>query len=233
MILIFREFRVRAADGERMLSVLRKRAAAMICDGGAEAVLVCQRIDLPQHLLWIQQQVKPRVPAVGGETSPPSTESSLVESDGAPVRAEFVDGAYQFPLPPCRLWVAETPDERVARTLLTISRRAVSDRRVSGVSVYRTLEDPSRLIAFFALAPDVAPDDYFKSAGEPEKPKVAFYPLRVSWTIGRLMPGTPSVASLVRYPRAAFWARLGLVSPSEATAVTLEEIMEPSASQRS
>src|SRR6266705_268305 len=37
---------------------------------------------------------------------------------------------------------------------------------------------------------------------------------------GLFMPGTPSVASLVRYPRAAFWARLGLVSPSEATAVT-------------
>lgn len=205
----------------------------MVRDGGAESVLVCQRTDLPHHLLWIQQQVKPRVAAVGGEESPPSTESSLVESEGVPVRAEFVDGAYQFPLPTCRVWVAETPDERAARALLTISQRAASDRRVCGVSVYRTVEVPSRLIAFLALTPDVAPDDYFKSAGEPHRPQVAFYPLRVSWTIGRLAPGARSVASPVRYPRAAFWARLGLVSPSETTAVTMEETMEASASQRS
>jgi len=231
MVLIFRGFLSRAGDEERVLTELRKRAAAMVRNGRVEAVLVCQRVDVPQQLLWIQHHAGPSVTAVGGDGSLPPIASGFLEEDRAAVRAEFVDGAYQFPLPPCRVWVVETSDEKTARALLTTSRLAVSDRRICGVSVYRTLEDPSRMMAFFALAAGVTPASYFARAAP--RPKLTFYPLRVSWTVGRLTPGAPSVSSLVRYPRAAFWARLGLLSPSETTAVAPDQITETSPSQRS
>jgi len=232
MILIFREFHSRTGDEERLLNALRKRATAMIRDRRAEAVLVCQRADVPQHVLWIEHHAGANAQAADGGESSPTFESDVMDSQGTAVRAEFVDGAYQFPLPPCRVWVAETSDERTARRLLKISRLAASDRRVRGVSVYRTADDPSRMMAFFALAPDVAPGDYFKAGGEADRPQLAFYPLRVSWTVGRLAPGTPSVSPLVRYPRAAFWARLGAVSPSETTTLAPEPIKEASVRQR-
>jgi hypothetical protein len=228
MIVIFWKLQARVGDEERVLSALRKRAAAMLRDRAAGAVLVCQRIDLPQHLLWIQQPVRARIPADDREEFPPPTESGLVESEEALVRAAFVDGAYQFPLPPCLVWVAETSDERTARALLTSCQRASSDRHLFGVSLYRNMEDPSRMIAFFALARDLAPEDYFKSRREPQAPQLAFYPLRVSWTVGRLMPGAPSPASLVRYPRAAFWARSGVISPTGTLAVPAEQTRERS-----
>ncbi len=231
-ILILREFRSRAGDEERGLTELRKRAGAMIRNGRAEVVLGCQRVDLPQHLLWIQHHAGLGVTTVDGDEALPSVESCFVEWDSTPVRATFVDGAYQFPLPPCRVWVAKTSDEKTARTLLKISRLVASDRRVCGVSVYRTVGAPSRMITFFALAPEVTPGEQVEFAGEGCEPQLRFYPLRVSWTVGRVTPGTPSVVPLVRYPRAAFWARLGLVSPSEVTAVTPEQTRETSASQR-
>lgn len=222
MVLIFREFLSRAGDEERVLTELRKRAAAMVRNGRVEAVLVCQRVDVPQRLLWIQHHAGPSVTAVGGDESLPPIASGFLEEDGAAVRAEFVDGAYQFPLPPCRVWVVETSNKKTARALLNTSRLAASDCRICGVSVYRTVEDPSRMMAFFALAADVTPADYFAAAAR--RPELTFYPLRVSWTVGRLTPGASSVSSLVRYPRAAFWARLGLVSPSETTAIAANQI---------
>ena len=239
MILIFREFRSRAGDEERLLTALRKHAAAIIRNRQAEAVLVCQRTDVPQHLLWIQHHVLwiqhhagPGVPAVDNRESLPSVESGFVESVGEPVRVEFVDGVYQFPLPPCRVWAVETRDEETGRALLNVSRLAASDRRIGGLSVYRTTEGQSRMIAFVALAPDVAPGDYLKLASGRGNAEFTLYPLRVSWTIGRLTPGTPS-SSLVRYPRAAFWARLGPVSPLQTAVVRPERMLETSAAQRS
>ncbi len=231
MILIFREFRSPAGHEEHVLAALRKRSAAMIRDREAEAVVVCQRVDVPQHLLWIQHHAGRSVPAVDGEKSLPSIESGLVESGGVPVRVEFVDGAYQFPLPPCRVWGAETSDEKTARTVLKIFRLAVSDRRIAGVSVYRTVQVPSRMIAFFAFAPDVRPGDHLDFAGEGHEAQLTFYPLRVDWTVGRLTPGASAVSSLVRYPRAAFWARPALVSPLQAAAVAPERMLEASAAQ--
>jgi hypothetical protein len=78
------------------------------------------------------------------------------------------------------------------------------------------------MMAFFALAADITPADCFAPAAR--QPELTFYPLRVSWTVGRLTPGASLVSSLVRYPRAAFWARLGLVSPSETTAISADQI---------
>ena len=223
MTLIFREFLSRAGHEERVLTALRQRAAAMIRNRLAEVVLVCQRADVPQHLLWIQNHAGRSVPVAGGEESLPSIESRLVESHGAPVRAEFVDGAYQFPLPLCCVWGAQASDENTARTLLNMPRLAASDRRIAGVSVYRTVEVPSRIIAFLGLEPDMRPADHLEFTGEDHKAPLTFYLLRISWTVGRLQSGAPSASSLVRYPRGAFWARLGLVSPRHTAAAFSEQ----------
>lgn len=231
MILTFRQFRSRIGDEERALSALRKRAVAMIRDRAVEAVALCQRADLPQDMLWIQQQLAPRFPPVDREQCPPSIDPDLVEFDGPAVRAGFVDAAYQFPLPPCRVWLAESSDERIARTLVRISRLAASDRRVCGVSAYRTVEVPSRLIIFLALALGLMPDDCFKAGPDADTPRVVFSRVRVRWTVGRLTAGTPSAPAFVQYPSAAFWAR-GLVSPSQTTAITPEQVMEPSGNER-
>ncbi|HEV8573810.1 MAG TPA: hypothetical protein VGR43_03790, partial [Dehalococcoidia bacterium] len=119
--------------------------------------------------------------------------------------------------PPCRMWVAETSDERIARTLIGISRRAGSDRRVCGVSMYRTIEEQSRLIGFVALALDVIPDVCFETGTGAHSPRALFYPLRVKWTVGRLAAGRPSAPPFGRYPSAAFSARLGLVPVPQTT----------------
>jgi len=92
-MLILRQFRSGAGDEERGLTELRKRAAVMIRSRRAEAVLVCQRVDIPQRLLWIQHHAGLSVTAVNAEESP-SFASGFVEQDGAAVSAEFVDGAY-------------------------------------------------------------------------------------------------------------------------------------------
>lgn len=222
MILTFREFLTRDGHEERVLAGLRKWSTTMIRDRKAEAVVVCQRVDAPQHLLWIQHHAGPSGGAVDEQGSVSSIESGWVESGGGPVRVKFVDGAYQFPLPPCRIWKAETSDEQAARTVLKIARLAVADARVVGVSVYRTLEVPSRMIAFFAFGQDVRPCDHVDFAGTGHEARLTFFPLRVDWTAGRLTPGTSAVSLLVRYPRAAFWARPGLVSPLQAAAVAPE-----------
>jgi hypothetical protein len=233
MIVVFRDFRSRAGDQERVLDALRRQAAAMIRDRRAEAVMVCQRADIPQRLLWIEHPPGGGTPPLNRKECFSLPVSDLMESEGTAVRAAFLDGAYQSPLPVCRVWVAETSHDETARELLTMSRRATSDRRVCGASIYRTLEDSSRMIAFFALVPDVSPDDYFESRGKAAHgPHVRFYPLRASWTIGRLTPGTPSVASIVQYPR-TFAARMGLVLPSKAAAASPEPVATISVGQGS
>jgi hypothetical protein len=210
VVLIFQNFFSRAGEEERALTALRERAATMIRNAQADAVLVCQHADLLHRLLWIQHQARPRVAAMdAGEPLP--LEPGLVECDGAPAHVEYIDGTYQFPLPPCRVWRVETCDEKVARTLLNLSRLASSNRGICGVSIYRMAEDPSRKIGFLALVPEVAPGDYLPLAGRPDT-ALTLYPLRVRWTIGRLMPGTTPSPPLVRYPLAAFWARLGIVA---------------------
>lgn len=213
MTLIFLEFRSRAAKEERVLAALRRRANAMIRRGHAAAVVVCQRVDVPACVLWIQHHVGAVVPAVDGDEALPSAESGLVDSGGEPVRLELIDSIYNYPLPPCGLWAVETRNKDTGRALLGISQGAPSDPDIAGISIYRTSEHPCRTIAFLALAAGVAPDKYLESAKGRSKPDLTFYPLRVSWTIGRLTVGADS--SRVRYPRTAFWARLGPVSPSE------------------
>ena len=177
------QFHARAGDEERALTALRKRAAATIRDCQAEAVLVSQRADTPHHLLWIQHRAGPSVPAVDGTESLPSIEAGLVMLEGAPVRVTFVDGTYQFPLPPCRVWRLETRDAETGRALLNVSRLAGSDPRIGGVSVYRTTEGPCRTIAFLALAPDVTPGECLDVTTP-----LTVYRLRVRWTVGRLTP---------------------------------------------
>ncbi len=209
MTLIFQEFRARAGQEDRLLAALRHRASAAIRDARADAVLVCQHADLPQRVLWIQHHLA-TAPAPDPEGSRPAVEPDPAEWAGARAQVEFVDGGYRFPLPPCRVWEAEAAEAEAAGALLRLARLAVADPRLAGVSVYRAAGPPPRVIAFFALPPDATLRGYWREvAGDGLDERVAVHPLRVSWTVGRLAPGAPRVASLVRYPRAAFWARLG------------------------
>jgi hypothetical protein len=218
MILILREFRARSGDEERLLAALRQRAAAMVREGRVDAVVVCQRTDAPTGVLWIQHHVGAAVGTVDGNQALPSAESGLVACGGIPVRLEFVDGMYQFPLPGCELWGLETCDEERIRALLSVSRLAASDRRIAGITIYRTAEDPSRMLAFLALTSGVSPGAYLELGSERDDRTMTVYPLRVSSTIGRLTPGTRAGSAFSRYPRAAFWARLG-PSPPDAASV--------------
>jgi len=208
MILMLREFRSRAGGEGRALAALQKRAATIIHRGGADAVVACQRADVPESMLWIQHHIRLEVPALDAPESWEPIESGVVASAGALVRLELVDGMYQYPLPPCGVWAIETHDEETGRALVGVSQRAATDGRIRGFSIYRTAEAPSRVIAFLALASGVAPDTCFEGVGHE---RLTFYPLRVRWTIGRLAPGMVSGCTPVRHPRAAFWARSGQV----------------------
>src|SRR6266511_691745 len=189
----------------------------MIREGRAEAVVVCQRTDVPTGVLWIQHHVGEAVPAVDGDQALPSAESGLLACGGVPVRLEFVDGMYQFPLPGCELWGLETCDEERIRALLSVSQLAASDRRIAGMTIYRTAEDPSRMLAFLALTSGVSPGAYLELGGQRDDRALTIYPLRVSSTIGRLTPGMRAGSAFSRYPRAAFWARLGASTPDAAS----------------
>ena len=85
--------------------------------------------------------------------------------------------------------------------------------------MYRTVEDPFRVIGFLALAGDIAPAEFLVLVGTGDDAESTCHPLRVSWSVGRVSPGASPVSSLVRYPRAAFWARMGRVSLSEGATV--------------
>lgn len=236
MQLLFRQFRSRSGLERLLLAALRDAAAGMIRHRQANAVLVCQRSDATDHLLWIEHR--------GGSAGQEETAGQpsltlpddLIEGGGAPLRAEFVDGFYHFPLPPCRVWGLETRCLEVARTLLNLPALASSNPQVAGLSFYRVGEEPTRTIAFLALAPGVTPGDYLESRpdcsheAQTGGTDLVYYPLTVRWTVGRLTPGRSPAASLVRYPRGAFWARLAL---SAATVASPEGRFETTTAQRS
>ena len=87
------------------------------------------------------------------------------------------------------------------------------------------------LIAFFVFGLDVKPCDDVDFVGVVHGARLTFYPVRVDWTAGRLTPGTSAASSLVRYPRAAFWARPGFVSPLQTAEVAPEWMLQASAPQ--
>lgn len=217
MVLLFRQFRSRSGSERLLSAALRGSAVGMIRRQQADAVLVCQRADAINHLLWIEHRGRSAGEGATAAEPYPTLPDELIEGGGAPLRVEFVDGFYHFPLPPCHVWGLETRSPEVARTLLSLSAPAPSNPRVAGLSFYRVVEEPTRTIAFFALAPGVTPGDYLVESRPDRSPPaqagemdLVYYPLTVNWTVGRLIPGRSPVASLVRYPRAAFWARLAL-----------------------
>jgi len=215
MRLTLREIRSRVGDEACVRTALRKQATVLVRTGQADAVLVCERADVPQDFLWIQHHGVAASPRIHGEDRALALESGVV-SHGDPVPVYVVDGVYRVPLPPCQVWSVETRDETVGRALLRACRPTISDRRIGGLSVYRTIADPSRMIGFLALVPDITPRDVLVSLGADDDAEWACHRLQVCWSVGRLPPGGSSLSSRVPYPRATFWARMSLGPPWEA-----------------
>ncbi|MBI2206810.1 MAG: hypothetical protein HYU41_23510 [Candidatus Rokubacteria bacterium] len=209
MRLRLREFHAPAGEGDALAAVMRTTATGLVRDGVVDIVVVCQRADSREHALWLE-------PAAIGFPSPSADAAILpkgaAKHESAPLVLDFVDALYRFPLQGCRVWTLETRQPAVCRALFGLSRTMQYDRRLAGMSVYRAANDPSHALAFLALEGDHVPAELLgddDSIHFHRRRGFACYPLVGVWTFGRLMPRSGR-APAARYPRAAFWAQLGV-----------------------
>jgi len=209
-----------------MIRALQDRATSMIRDRQAEAVLICQKHGALDGILWLENCA--REPGHRAPISEEECRGQLFEHVSADCRLEFLDGFYRFPLPPCQVWWLRVQPELV-RGLLDLARRAAADIHVVGVSLYRTIDEPIAIIGFLALTPGITPAEYFK-AQPPLTPNadsvdraIAWCPLSVIWSVGRLSTGASTSMSPDRYPRTAFWARTASRFAPPVVATALDE----------
>ncbi len=233
MTLLLRTFWSKRGRERGMIDALQDRATRMIHDRQADAVLICQQRDALDRIVWIENCTRET-----GRHAPISAQEAsgeLFEHISAPRCLEFLDGFYRFPLAPCQVWwvrVNQQPDHHLelVRELLDLARRAAADVHVVGVSLYRAMDEPTTIIGFAALTPGVTPAEYFKAqlpfTTDAVERAVAWTPLSVSWSVGRLAAGASTRISPNRYPRTAFWARSasrfappGVATAPDATAV--------------
>ena len=231
MTLLLREFRSKPGREAGLIDGLRDTATQMIQDGRAEAILICQHRDALDRILWIENRARKADLGLVREQQP-SRES--YEHVSAPRRLVFLDGFYHFPLPPCQVWwleIQQSPrwQPELFRELLELARRAEVNAHVAGLSLYRAADEPTTLIGFLALTPGITPAEYFKEqstfarGADSAERTVAWYPLSVRCTLGRLSAGASSPISPSRYPRTAFWARSGPGAAPFVSAVPIEE----------
>ncbi len=199
-----------------MIDGLQATATRMIHDRQADAVLICQQSDALDRIVWIENCAHET-----GHHAPIREQGAsweLFEHISAPCHVEFLDGFYRFPLPPCQVWwlrVDQPLDRRLelVRELLDLARRAAADAHVVGVSLYRAVDEPTTIVGFLALTPGAVPAEYFKAQppfttdADAVVRTVAWCPLSLSWSVGRLSAGASTSISPDRYPRTAFWAR--------------------------
>jgi hypothetical protein len=216
MTLVLRTFRSKHGCESTVVAALRNAATRMIQDRQAEAVLICQRSDILNRILWIENRAR------GVDLRSPTREQEayleFLQEASTPYRLIFVDGFYRFPLAPCDVWWLEShqlshSQPELLQGLLEVTRCATMDAHLVGISLYRAADELTRVIAFLALQPGITPAEYFKehfpftSGGDGAARAVGWYPLTVSWTGGRLTADGSSPISPCRYPRTAFWAR--------------------------
>jgi len=216
MTLVLRTFRSKHGCERTVVAALRNAATRMIQDRQAEAVLICQRSDILNRILWIENRTR------GAELGSPAPEQEapreFLEEVSTPCRLIFLDGFYRFPLAPCHVWWLEShlsshSQPELLPGLLEVARCAATDARLVGISLYRATDELTKVIGFLALTPGMTPAEYFKEQsgltreGDSATRAVAWYPLTVSWSLGRLSADTSSPISPRRYPRTAFWAR--------------------------
>ena len=230
MTLLLRAFRSKRGREQRMIAALQDRATRMIRDRQAEAVLICQQHGALDGILWIENCA--RQAGHGAPTSATENSQELFEHVSAACRLAFLDGFYRFPLPPCQVWwlkVDQRPNHppELVRGLRDLARHAAADSHVVGVSLYRAIDEPIAIIGFLALSTGITPVEYFAAHppltpnADPVERAVAWSPLSVIWSVGRLSAGASTSISPDRYPRTAFWARTVpcFVSPIAATAL--------------
>jgi len=214
MTLVLRTFRSKPGRERAVIYALRDAATRMIQDRQAEAVVICQRTDTLDRILWVENRVR------GADLGPPAPEQEAfresLEEISTPCRLIFLDGFYRFPLEPCHVWWFEghqPSGSQLLQRLLDVPRCAATDARLVGISLYRATDELTKVIGFLALTPGMTPAEYFKEQsgltreGDSATRAVAWYPLTVSWSLGRLSADTSSPISPRRYPRTAFWAR--------------------------
>ena len=232
MTLLVRAFRSKRGCERRMIGALQDLGTRMIRDRQAEAILICQQHGALDGVLWIENCA--REPGHRAPISEEECPGELFEPVTADCRLEFLGGFYRFPLPPCQVWwfrVDQQPNHHpeLVRGLLDLARRAAADIHVVGVSLYRAIDEPIAIIGFLALTPGITPAEYFKAQppltpnADPVDRAMAWFPLSVIWSVGRLSAGASTSMSPDRYPRTAFWARTAPRFAPSVVATTLDE----------
>src|SRR5712691_7143076 len=164
MTLVLRTFRSKQGCERTVVAALRNAATRMIQDRQAEAVLICQRSDALNTILWIENRA--RGVDLGSPIREQETSRVFLEEVLTPCRLIFLDGFYRFPLAPCHVWWLEShqpsgSQPELLQGLLDVARRATTDAQVVGISVYRAADDLTRVIGFLALTPGITAAKYF------------------------------------------------------------------------
>ncbi len=232
MTLLLRAFRSKRGQQRRMIDALQDLATRMIRDRQTEAVLICQQHGARDGILWMENCA--RAAGHSALISEKQSSSDLFEQASADCRLDFLDGFYRFPLSPCQVWwlrVDQRPNHQpeLVRGLGDLARRAAADSHVVGVSLYRSIDEPIAIIGFLALTPGITPAEYFTAQSpltanaDPVDREVAWCPLSVIWSVGRLSAGASPSIPPDRYPRTAFWARAASRFASPVAGTTLHE----------
>lgn len=229
MRLRLREFHAPAGEGDALVARMRNTATTLVQKGVVDIVVVCQHANSREHALWLDRTTSESPSAAVAALLP----GEAVNYERGPLVLDFVDALYRFPLLSCRVWTLETRHPAMCRAVFGLSRRMQYDRRLVGMSVYRAADEPSHAIAFLALEREHVPAEVFEDADWPGSEPghgVAWYPLAGVWTFGRLTR-CPGRVPTTRYPRAAFWAQLG-VSVMHDTDAEVETPLGASAPRR-
>jgi hypothetical protein len=197
---------------------LRNVAARMIEHVRAEAILICQQTDDPERVIWTEH-VSHESGSFSRIIGQAIRSSCRAISDLSPARPlEFVDGFYHFPLPPCRVWSLELHPSAgrqlaILQHLLELSRKASQDAHAIGMSLYKAADNSPIVVSFLALHQEISPNHFFSQGSRHAletaifEPIVAWHPLAVKWSVGRLSYSANGSEYPAHYPRTMFWAR--------------------------
>lgn len=205
-------FRATTSRIGRLIRRPQATGAGIVQGGLSEAGPICQQLDDPGAISWMESATRPRA-AMRLDTR---ARDALAIT--APRGLVFLDGFYRSPLPAGSIWYLGIPGydaaaHRSLAQLVNLLREAGENRQAGGVSIYPDAKDAATIIAFLALTPGVQPERVVGQVAQAvpwdraSATTAGWHPIHITGTPGRLSGAPRAPLSSARYPRAAFGSR--------------------------